>query len=175
MKFELLHSETTYRGRAFSVRCDDLLTPDGKTVKYDILEHVGSVIILPVDANDQIYFVRQYRHAAQVDLLELPAGTLEPGEAPSLAAAREVREETGMASADLREIGSFYLAPGYSTELMHVFLARELTDNPLAPDADEYLSVEKMPVSTALHLAESGQMQDAKTLAALLLAKPYLS
>ena len=175
MKFELLNSETTYRGRAFSVRRDDLLTPDGKTVKYDIIEHVGSVIIIPVDANGQMYFVRQYRHAAQIDLLELPAGTLEPGEAPSLAAAREVREETGMAAADLREIGSFYLAPGYSTELMHVFLARELTHSPLAPDADEYLSLETMPASTALHLAESGQMQDAKTLAALLLAKPYLS
>lgn len=174
MKFQLLHSETTYQGRAFDVRRDDLLTPDGKTVKYDIIEHVGSVILVPVDAAGQMYFVRQYRHAAQIDLLELPAGTLEPGEAPSLAAGREIREETGLASADLREIGSFYLAPGYSTELMHVFLARDLTHSPLAPDADEYLSVEKMPVSAALQLAESGQLLDAKTLAALLLAKPYL-
>jgi len=175
MKFELLKSETSYEGRAFSVRCDHLLTPDGKTVKYDIIQHVGSVILIPVDADGEMYFVRQYRHAAQVDLLELPAGTLEPGEPPVDAAGREVREETGMAAEKLQEIGSFYLAPGYSTELMHVFLATGLSHNPLEPDADEYLSVEKMPVAEALRFAESGQMQDAKSLAALLLAKPYLN
>lgn len=175
MKFELLKSETTYQGRAFSVRRDDLLTPDGKTVKYDIIQHIGSVSIIPVDENGQMYFVRQYRHAAQIDLLELPAGTLEIDEPPLEAAAREVREETGMAAENLKEIGSFYLAPGYSTELMHVFLATGLTHAPLDPDADEYLSVEKIPIAEALHLAESGQILDAKTLAALLLAKPYLS
>jgi len=175
MKFELLKSETTYEGRAFTVRRDHLLTPSGTTVKYDIIQHVGSVIIIPVDEHGQMYFVRQYRHAAQIDLLELPAGTLEANEPPLEAAAREIREETGMAANQIREIGSFYLAPGYSTELMHVFLATDLIYAPLAPDADEYLSVEKMPVSEALHLAESGQMQDAKTLAALLLAKPHLA
>jgi ADP-ribose pyrophosphatase len=174
MKFELLKSESTYTGRAFSVRRDHLLTPSGDTVKYDIIEHIGSVSIVPVDENGQIYFVRQYRHAAQMDLLELPAGTLEPGEPPEEAALREIREEIGMAAKNIREIGSFYLAPGYSTELMHVFLARGLTHDPLDPDADEYLSVEKLPVAAALQLAESGQMQDAKSMAALFLARPYL-
>lgn len=174
MKFELLKSETTYQGRAFNVRRDHLLTPSGNTVKYDIIEHTGSVILIPVDQTGQMYFVRQYRHAAQVDLLELPAGTLEKDEHPSDAAAREIREETGMAATDLKEIGSFYLAPGYSTELMHVFLATGLVHDPLDPDADEYLSLEKMAVEDALRLAETGQMQDAKSLAALLLAKPYI-
>ena len=174
MKFELLKSEVTYEGRAFTVRRDHLLTPSGNTVKYDIIKHIGSVILIPIDSDGQIYFVRQYRHAAELELLELPAGTLEPNEPPIEAAAREIREETGMASANLKEIGSFYLAPGYSTELMHVFMATELTHDPLDPDADEYLSVEKMPLAEALHLAESGQMQDAKSLAALLLAKTYL-
>jgi len=174
MKFELLKSETTYQGRAFNVRRDHLLTPGGNTVKYDIIEHVGSVILVPVDDEGQMYFVRQYRHAAQLDLLELPAGTLEKDEPPVEAAAREIREETGMAAKTLKEIGSFYLAPGYSSELMHVFLATGLVHDPLDPDADEYLSLEKMPVDQALRLAESGQMQDAKSLAALLLAKKYL-
>ena len=174
MKFELLKSETTYQGRAFSVRRDHLLTPGGQTVKYDIVQHTGSIALIPVDADGQIHFVRQYRHAAQVDLLELPAGTLEPGEPPAEAAAREIREETGMAAKNLKEIGSFYLAPGYSTELMHVFLATDLYHDPLAPDDDEYLSVEKIPLAEALRMAESGQIQDAKSLAALLLAKPYL-
>ncbi|MEI7844236.1 MAG: NUDIX hydrolase [Chloroflexota bacterium] len=174
MKFELLESESTYTGRAFNVRRDHLKTPNGNIVKYDIIEHVGSVIIIPVDENDQMYFVRQYRHAAQVELLELPAGTLEVGEPPEEAAAREVREEVGMAAENLREIGSFYLAPGYSTELMHVFLATGLTHDPLDPDADEFLIIEKMTVEAAFHLAESGQMQDAKSLAALFLARAYL-
>jgi ADP-ribose pyrophosphatase len=174
MKFELIKSEITYVGRAFSVRRDDLLTPGGNTVKYDIIEHTGSVIIIPVDETGQMYFVRQYRHAAQVELLELPAGTLEHNEPPEEAAAREIREETGMAAGLLKEIGRFYLAPGYSTELMHVFLATGLRYDPLDPDADEYLSVEKIPVADAFILAESGQMLDAKSLAALALAKPYL-
>ena len=174
MKFELLKSENTYTGRAFSVRRDHLLTPSGATVKYDIIEHIGSVSIVPVDEDGQIYFVRQYRHAAQMDLLELPAGTLEPGEPPEEAALREIREEIGMAAQNIQEIGSFYLAPGYSTELMHVFLARGLTHDPLDPDADEYLSVEKLPVAAALRLAEGGQMQDAKSMAALFLARPFL-
>ena len=174
MKFQLIKSENSYTGRAFNVRRDHLLTPKGATVKYDIIEHIGSISLVPLDEAGQIYFVRQYRHAAQVDLLELPAGTLEPGEPPLEAAAREIREEIGMAAKNLQEIGSFYLAPGYSTELMHVFLATGLTPDPLDPDADEYLSVEKMTVAAAMHLAESGGMQDAKSMAALMLAKPYL-
>ncbi len=174
MKFELLKSEITYQGRAFSVRRDDLLTPGGNTVKYDIIQHIGSVILVPIDENGQLFFVRQYRHAAQMDLLELPAGTLEPDEPPYEAAAREIREETGMAADTLKEIGQFYLAPGYSTELMHVFLASGLRHDPLDPDADEYLSVEKLSVAEAFQLAEKGQLLDAKSLAALLLAKPYL-
>ncbi len=174
MKFKLVKSENSYQGRAFNVRRDHLITPSGSTVQYDIIEHIGSVSIIPLDENGQIYFVRQYRHAAEMDLLELPAGTLEPGELPLEAAAREVREEVGMAAGKLQEIGSFYLAPGYSTELMHVFLATGLSHQPLAPDEDEYLSVEKIPVELAFNLAESGQMQDAKSLAALFLARPYI-
>jgi ADP-ribose pyrophosphatase len=174
MKFELLKSEIAYEGRAFSVRLDHLRTPSGNTVKYDIVQHIGSISIVPVDENGQLYFVRQYRQAAQKELLELPAGTLETGEPPEEAAAREIREETGMAAKNIKEIGSFYLAPGYSTELMHVFLATGLTHDPLDPDADEYLSVEKITVAKAFELAENGQIQDSKSLAALLLARQYL-
>jgi ADP-ribose pyrophosphatase len=174
MKFQLIKSEKTYTGRAFSVRRDHLQTPGGNIVKYDIVDHIGSVSLVPVDEFGQIYFVRQYRHAALAELLELPAGTLETGEPPEEAAAREIREEIGMAASNLQEIGSFYLAPGYSTELMHVYLATGLYPDPLDPDADEYLSVEKMPVEAAFHLAESGAMLDAKSLAALLLARPFL-
>lgn len=174
MKFDLLGSEIIHQGRTVTFRLDNLRTPDGRTVKYDIVDHHGSVILVPMDEHGKIHFVRQYRHAAGQEMLELPAGSLEPGEAPEVCAAREVREETGMEATSIKEIGSFYLAPGYSTEHMHVFLATGLSHNPLEADADEFLSVEMFSYEEALKLAETGQLSDAKSLAALLLARPYL-
>jgi ADP-ribose pyrophosphatase len=174
MRFELLKSEILFEGRAFGMRRDHLKTPSGRTAKYDIIEHSGSVVLVPVDAEGNVHFVRQYRHATGTDLLELPAGTLEPDEDPLECARREIREEIGMAANQLREIGSFYLVPGYSTEYMHVFLATGLQESPLPPDADEYLSVEKIPFVKALEMARKGEIPDAKSLAALLLAQHYL-
>ena len=174
MAFELIESESVYKGRAFDIRCDLVRLPDGRTTRLDIVNHIGSAVIVPVDDQGNMYFVRQYRHAARLDMLELPAGTLEPGEDPLVCAQREVREETGMAADHIRDIGGFYLAPGYSTEFMRVYLATELHHDPLEADADEFLSVEKLPVMDAIRLAEGGGVPDAKTLAALLLAKPYL-
>ncbi|MDX9991640.1 MAG: NUDIX hydrolase [Anaerolineales bacterium] len=174
MKFERIKTEILFEGRAFDIRRDHLKTPSGRIAKYDIVEHHGSVVLVPVDEAGNIHFVRQYRHASGMELLELPAGTLEPGEEPIACAGRELREEIGMAASHLREIGSFYLVPGYSTEYMHVFLATGLQENPLPPDLDEYLSVEKMPSGKALEMAHNGQIPDAKSLAALLLAQKYL-
>jgi ADP-ribose pyrophosphatase len=174
MPFELLKSETLLKGRAFAIRRDWLKTPDGRETKYDIIEHGGSVVIIPLDADGNLLFVRQYRHAAGCDLLELPAGTLDEGEEPLVCAAREIREETGFAAGKLERIGEFYLAPGYSTEFMVVFIATELTYDPLEADADEFLSVEKIPLAEATKMAERGEMPDAKSLAALLLANKYL-
>lgn len=174
MPFELIRSETLLKGRAFLIRRDTLRTPDGGKTNFDIIEHGGSVVVVPIDKDGNLLFVRQYRHAAGMDLLELPAGTLEKGEDPAVCAAREIREETGFAADRIEKIGDFYLAPGYSTEFMHVYLARELRYDPLEADADEFLSVEKLPFVEANQMAERGEMLDAKSLAALLLAKPYL-
>lgn len=174
MPFELLKSEPLFQGRAFKIRRDTLKTPDGRETKFDIVEHGGSVIIIPIDADGNMLFVRQYRHAAGMDLLELPAGTRDGDEPHDICAAREIREETGMAAGKLERIGDFYLAPGYSTEFMAVFLATELTHDPLEADDDEFLQVEKISVKEAIQMAERGEMPDAKTLAALFLARPYL-
>ena len=174
MPFEFLKSEPVFQGRAFKIRRDSLKTPDGRETKYEIVEHSGSVIIIPIDEQGNLLFVRQYRHAAGMDLLELPAGTREGDEPHDVCAAREIREETGMAAGKLERIGNFYLAPGYSTEYMAVFLATELTHNPLEADADEFLELEKIPINKALAMAEKGEMPDAKTLAALFLARTYL-
>lgn len=174
MSFKFIKSETLMKGRAFTIRRDYLKTPDGRETKFDIIEHGGSVVIIPVDQNGNVLLVRQYRHATGLDLLELPAGTLDDDEEPEVCAAREIREETGMAAGKLVKLGDFYLAPGYSTEFMHVFLATELKADPLEADADEFLSVETIPLEEAIRMAESGEMPDAKSLAALFMAKQHL-
>jgi ADP-ribose pyrophosphatase len=172
--FEQISSESMYRGRAFNVRRDLVRAPDGQEMRLDIVEHTGAVTILPIDELGQVWFVRQYRHASGQALLELPAGTLEPGEDPDVCAAREIREETGMAAGKLEKLGSFFLAPGYSTEYMHVYLASDLTPDPLPGDIDEFLSVEKISTAALGKMVASNEIQDAKSLAVICLAHARL-
>jgi ADP-ribose pyrophosphatase len=174
MPFELIRSEVLLQGRAFKIRRDTLKTPDGRETKLEIVDHGGSVVILPVDDENNLLFVRQYRHAAGKDVLELPAGTRDEDEPYETCAAREIREETGMEAGKLQKIGEFYLAPGYSTEYMAVFLATDLKENPLQADDDEFLEVKKIPLKKAVGMAATGEVPDAKSLAALFLAKSYL-
>lgn len=174
MQFKLLKSRIVYPGHAFTIRVDTLQLPDGHEAQFDIVEHVGSVVILPLAAEGNLLFVRQYRHAAGLDLLELPAGTLDENETPEACARREIREETGMAAGKMEYLGGFYLAPGYSTEYMTVYLATDLRHDPLQADADEFLCVESLALAEAMALCENGKILDAKTLAALCLARPSL-
>jgi 8-oxo-dGTP pyrophosphatase MutT (NUDIX family) len=174
MPFELIKSETLLQGRAFKVRRDYLKTPDGQETKLEIIEHGGSVVLVPIDDEGNLLLVRQYRHAAEQDLLELPAGTRDKDEPFEECAAREIREEISMEAGKLQKVGDFYLAPGYSTEFMVVFLATALKPNPLQADFDEFLQVEKLPVKKVDEIFQSGEILDAKSLAAWLLAKPYL-
>ena len=164
------HSEIVYRGRAFAVRVDEVEIKPGVVSRLDIVEHTGAVTILPLDEAGDIWFIRQYRHPAGETLLELPAGTLKPGEDPALAANRELQEEIGMRADRLELIASFWLAPGYSTELMHVYLATGLSEAPLAQDEDEVITIEKIPARQAPALALDGTLRDAKSIAAVLAA-----
>ncbi|NPA93692.1 MAG: NUDIX hydrolase [Chloroflexi bacterium] len=172
--FTVERSEKVFQGRVFDVRRDWVRLPNGRTTALDIITHHGAVTLVPLDEQGRLWFVQQYRHAAGTTLLEFPAGTLEPNEAPEACAAREIREEIGMAAENLQLLGTFYLAPGYSTEYMHVYLATGLSPAPLPPDADEILEPVALPIDEVLNLAHAGQLQDAKTLAALMLALPYL-
>lgn len=174
MPFELIQSEVLLQGRTFKVRRDTLKTPDGRETTLEIVEHGGSVVIVPIDADGNVLFVRQYRHPAGVDLLELPAGTRNGQEPHEECAAREIREETGMEAGKLKRVGEFYLAPGYSSEFMAVFLATDLKHNPLPGDEDEFLQVEKIPVQSVTDFFMRGEAPDAKSLAAWLLVKPHL-
>lgn len=175
MEFKPIRSETVFRGRAFNVRQDQVELPDGRQITLDIVDHRDAVTLLPVDVDGNLWFVRQYRHPAGQILLELPAGVMEAGEPSEESARRELREETGMDALNLQKLGVFYLAAGYSTECMHVFLASDLVYAPLPGDVDEFLSIERIPIQDAFRMAQSGQIRDAKSLGALLLALPHLS
>ena len=174
MPFEFIRSEILLQGRAFKLRRDTLKTPDGRETKLEFIEHGGSVVIVPIDDDGNVLFVRQYRHATGGDLLELPAGTREDNEPYEECAAREIREETGMEAGQLQRVGDFYLAPGYSSEFMAVFLATGLKHNPLKADDDEFLQVEKFPIKDVTAMFERSEVPDAKSLAAWLLVKPHL-
>ena len=175
MSFEVLQSEMIYKGRVFDVRKDQVLMPNGHAIYLDVIEHRDAVTILPVDQDGMVWFIRQYRHAVGKYLLELPAGVAEPGESPEVSAKREIREEIKMAAGELQKIGGFYLAPGYSTEYMHLYLATSLYPEALVGDEDELLSVEKISAKQALALGEEAQIEDAKSLVALFWARPYLA
>lgn len=173
MSFSIINREKQYQGRAFDVSKVFFHLPNGDQRGYDLVEHADSVTIIPVDEDGQMYFVSQYRVGSGSTLLELPAGVLEAGEDPMVCAMREIREEIGQAAYELKKLGGFYLAPGYTDEYMTVFLAKGLFDSPLDPDADEFLDVVTMPTAEAYQRAVQGEFNDGKTLAALLLALPY--
>jgi ADP-ribose pyrophosphatase len=167
---KVLKSETIYRGRAFSVRLDEVEYQPGRFTRMEIVEHTGAVTMLPLDHDNNIWFIRQYRHSIGEVLLELPAGTLGPDEDPTDGADRELQEEIGMRAGKLEPLLSFWLAPGYSTELMHVYLATELTPSALAQDEDEIIHVEKVPLRRVVEMALRGELRDSKSLVSIFAA-----
>jgi ADP-ribose pyrophosphatase len=169
MNFEILSSEHLFGGKVFDLWREKIRYPDGRVTGIEFIKHGGAVTILPVDAEGNIWFVRQYRHPTGGLLLELPAGTLEAGEDPRECAAREIREEIGMAAKTLTLVGEFYLAPGYSDEYMHVFLAEDLYRDPLEQDTSELIWVEKITVKEVWEMVRNGEIKDAKTLAIMAL------
>jgi len=173
--YKTISSELAYRGQKFVVRRDILETADGREAIYDTVVHIGAVALVPVDADGKLLLVRQYRHSTGKQLLELPAGTLEPGEAVELTAQRELREEVGMAAGALTLLAEFYLAPGYSTERMWIYLAQDLQPDALPPDQDEDLEVVRMSLDECLAAVASGEIEDAKTMLGLLMAQQALA
>jgi ADP-ribose pyrophosphatase len=163
-----------FKARLFEVKDVDVTLADGKTRSYEMVDISNAVMLLPVDAENNVYFVEQFRVGAKRRLLELPAGKIEPREDPGETALRELREETGMAASELKLIGKFYMSPGYSTEYMYCFLAAGLYPAPLDPDADEFIALRKIPLPTVLELINRGEIEDSKTLAAFSLARAYL-
>ena len=174
MSFKINNSEIIYRGPIFNLRQDIVTLPNGRSMQFDIVDHRDAVTMIPIDQNGNIWFIRQYRHPTREELLELPAGVMEPNETPKFSAQREIREEIGMRANRLEKIGGFFLAPGYSTEYMHIFLARDLVPDALPGDDDEFLCIKKIQSEHAFRMAEKGQIQDAKTIISLFWVSPFL-
>ncbi len=174
MTSEIKSRKEIFKGKVFTVEQLQVRLPDGHSTVYELIDHPGAVTIIPVDNEGNILFVSQFRVGAEKALLELPAGTLSPQEEPLHCASREIREETGMAASQMQELGSFYLAPGYSSEYMHIFLATGLYPAPLPGDEDEDIELVKIPIEEVYQMANSGKIEDGKTLAALLLANDWL-
>jgi ADP-ribose pyrophosphatase len=167
MSYEVLESRIPFDGRAIRVRVDKIRHPSGRMTNYELIEHIGSVVMIPLDDQDQIWFVRQYRHPVRQRLLELPAGTLEPGEKPLDCAVRECREEIGMSPGRMTDLGGCFLAPGYSDEFAHFFLAQELVPDPLTMEEDEDIIVEQLDLTQAQAMLARGEFNDAKTIVGL--------
>ena len=166
---EVISSQKVFQGRAVNLRVDQVRANNG-AFQMEVLEHMGGVAVVPIDHDDKVWMVRQYRHAVEKVLLEIPAGTVKLGEDYAVCAARELQEEVGMKADKLDLIGEFFLAPGYSSELMRLYLATGLAPSPLPPDEDEEIAVEKVPFVEAVQMAIRGELYDAKSIAGLLLA-----
>lgn len=166
-----ISTRQVYSGRVLGLRVDTVELPSGKRTQREIVEHKGCAIIIPVDDEGNVLLVRQYRKAVERELLELPAGGLDPGESPEQCAARELEEETGFRAEKIEPLGGFYSSPGFSTEYMHLFLATGLTSAPAGPRPDdENIEVVRIPIADAPRLIASGEICDAKSVAGLLLA-----
>ena len=169
-------SEVIRNGRILEFRVDEVETPDGHRSKREIAGHPGGVAIVAIDDEERVLLVRQWRHAIGRALLEIPAGTLDRDaegkvEDHAGAAARELEEETGYRAATWRYLGSFFTAPGFTNELMHLYMATGLTAahaDRLGPDDDERLELEALPLVDAVTMAERGEIADAKSIVGLL-------
>jgi ADP-ribose pyrophosphatase len=165
----LIGSRDIYEGRVITVRVDEIEVKDGLNVRREVVAHPGAVVMLPLDAEGRILWVRQHRWAAQRQLLELPAGTLEVGETPEATARRELMEEVGFAASSWERLGGFYSAPGFCDEYLHAFLASGLTEQSADGDEDEDIEVVPLTLEESLARIDAGEVEDAKSLSALLL------
>jgi ADP-ribose pyrophosphatase len=172
---KLLDSELIYDGRIVHLYTDTVQLPNGQTARREVVRHGGAVAIVPIDGEGNVILVRQYRHAAGRILLEIPAGTLNKGEDPDLCAAREMQEETGYKPGKLQKIGGIFVAPGYTSEYIHLYLATDLSASRLTMDDDEFIEAEALPIEEVVRRIRTGEIVDAKTISAVLLSRDILA
>lgn len=178
MSRSTIASHRIYTGKILSLDVDQVCFPDGSTGDMEIVRHPGAAAILPFmsdPAGDdpQIMLLKQYRYASDSYMYEIPAGKLEQGEDPRACAERELKEETGCSAEHIEHLFTFYTTPGFSDEILHVFLASELTNGKSEREKDEFLSIETMKLSYALKLIQTNEIRDGKTMLAILYAAGF--
>jgi ADP-ribose pyrophosphatase len=176
-KARLISSRTVYRGPVFWVTTDDVQEPGGARARRDVIHHTGSVVVLAVDesrSTPRVLLERQYRHAANDFLWELPAGRIDPGEEALHAAQRELLEETGYTATHWRLILNFYASPGFVAETMSVYLATGLRAGAAQPEPDEVIHKSLVSLSKAVRMVLNGTIRDAKTISSVLWLDHYM-
>nr|WP_263325834.1 NUDIX hydrolase [Neobacillus sp. Marseille-Q6967] len=160
-----LHSEEIFSGKIISLYLQDVELPNGKQSKREIIKHPGAVAILALTDDNKILMVEQYRKALEKTIVEIPAGKLEKGEEPEVCARRELEEETGYVCDDLELLISFYTAPGFTDEIVHLFVAKGLTkkEDAAALDEDEFVNLEELTLEQAIQYVKEQKIYDAKT------------
>ena len=165
-----VESKAEFQGKIVTIRVDRVRLSNGRFTTREIAEHSDSVCVVPVDEKGNILMVRQFRKPLEDQLLEVPAGGIEADERPEEAAIRELQEEVGFTASDMKRLSGFWLAPGWCTEFMYAYLARDLEPSRLPADDDESITVVPVPLGQVIPMMESGEIQDAKSIASLLLA-----
>ncbi len=163
-------SEEIFNGRLLHVFRDTVELPNGKRSTREYIRHNGAVAIVPIDENGDVFMVRQFRHAVGRVTLEIPAGKIDPGEEPLASAERELSEETGLLDAQFESIGDLMPSVAYTSEIIYMYIARGFTVGDQHTDPDEFVQVVKIPLSELVDMVMSGQIEDAKTQAAILKA-----
>ena len=166
-----VETRLVYQGKILNLRVDTVQMPRGRTATREIVEHNECVCVVPLDQDRNVVLVRQYRKCAEEELLEVPAGGMESGEAAAAAALRELQEETGSGADQLEHLATFWTTPGFCTELMHAYLATGLRpgDPDLVPDDDEVVHAVRVPLDRIPDMIRSGEIKDAKSIATLLM------
>lgn len=157
--------EVVYQGIIVKVRRDKARLINGVIADREVVEHPGGVAVFAIDEQEQVLMVRQFRYPMGEEILELPAGKLEPGEDPKFSALRELKEETGIIPGSVRSMGCTYSSPGIFSEKIHLFLAQDLQEGMAQPDEDEFLEVVRIPLKKLLSMIADNQIVDAKTIA----------
>lgn len=157
-----------FKGRIINLRVDKAELPNGNIADREVVEHPGGVCVAALTEDDCLLFVRQFRYPYGEELLELPAGKRDPGEEPLATGKRELKEETGCTAKHFRSLGRVYPTPGYIDEVIYLYLATDLTQGKTNPDEDEFLEIEKIPLTDAVRMVMEDTFTDAKTQIAVL-------
>ena len=163
-----INSNIIFEGKVLTLCHDDVLLPNGKEGKREIVRHRGGVCVAPLTENNELIFVRQYRYAYAETVLELPAGKLEKGEEPFESGVRELREETGFTADKYTFLGKLYPSPGYTNEIISIYLAEGLHAGEQKLDEDEFLGTERIPLEKAVEMVMNNEIFDSKTQTAIL-------